>query len=167
MLLHVDFTAADMCLPNLCVPMRVARTAEIPTVLLCAFSSAGICLPSSCLAINYSGFYASCHKYRLYNVGDRPESCGNPGHISVGIDISPLTETLNFLWERKELTSFTSIRLIGSFNSNNLCSKLMCRVVSKAFSVSKNTGAVDTILLKFKVMWSISLIQWSSIFSLL
>jgi hypothetical protein len=40
----------------------------------------------------------------------------------------------------------------------------MCHVVSKAFSVSKNTGAVDTILLKFKVT-SISLIQWSSIFN--
>jgi hypothetical protein len=31
----------------------------------------------------------------------------------------------------------------------------------KAFSVSKNTAAVDMILLNFKVMWSVGLINWS------
>jgi hypothetical protein len=39
----------------------------------------------------------------LYNVGDRTEPCGTPACISLGVDISPSTETLNFLCERNEL----------------------------------------------------------------
>jgi hypothetical protein len=37
----------------------------------------------------------------------------------------------------------------------------MCPVVSKAFSVSKNAAAVDILLLKFNVTWSVSLVHWS------
>jgi hypothetical protein len=72
------------------------------------------------------------------------ESCGTLACISLGVDISPSTETLNFLCERKELISFT--RLIGNFGLGNLYSKPRCHVVSKAFSISKNTAAVDIIV---------------------
>jgi hypothetical protein len=33
--------------------------------------------------------------------------------------------------------------------------------VSKAFSISKNTAAVDILLLKFRVTWSVNPIHWS------
>jgi hypothetical protein len=59
----------------------------------------------------------------------------------LGVDISPSTETLNFLWERKEPISL--IRLIKKCNLDNLYSKLRCHVVPKAFSISKNTATVD------------------------
>jgi hypothetical protein len=96
----------------------------------------------------------------LYNMGGRLEPCGTPACISVGVDISlPSTETLNFLWERKELISL--IRLIQNFNSDNLYSKQRCHISSKVFSVSKNTVTVDMLLLKFKAPWSVSLIHWS------
>jgi hypothetical protein len=78
--------------------------------------------------------------YILYKVGDRTEPCGTPAYISLGVGISPMNETLNFLWERKEPISL--IRVIENFNLDNLYSKPMCHVVSKAFSISKNTGAV-------------------------
>jgi hypothetical protein len=40
-------------------------------------------------------------------------------------------------------------------NFYNLYSRPGCQVVSKAFSISKNTAAVDILLLKFKVTWSV------------
>jgi hypothetical protein len=42
--------------------------------------------------------------YKLYSVGDRTEPCGTPAFKSLGIDILPSTETLNFLCERNELS---------------------------------------------------------------
>jgi hypothetical protein len=95
----------------------------------------------------------------LYKVGDRTEPCGTPACISLAVDISPSTETLNFLCERKELMSF--IKLIENANLDNLYSKPGCHVVSKAFSISKNTAAVDILLLKLSVTWSVSLIHCS------
>jgi hypothetical protein len=83
------------------------------------------------------------------------ECCGNPTCIFLGVDISPSTETVNFLWERKELIS--SIRLIKNVNSNNLYNKPRCHV-SKGFSISKNTAAVGMLLLKFNVTWFLNLI---------
>jgi hypothetical protein len=59
------------------------------------------------------------------------EPCGIPACISLGVDISSLTETVNFLGKRKELISF--IRLIKNFNSDNLYRKLRCQAVLKAF----------------------------------
>jgi hypothetical protein len=53
------------------------------------------------------------------------------------------------------------ITLTENFNSGNLYSKPRCHVVSNAFSISKNTAAIDMLLLKFKVTWSVSLIHWS------
>jgi hypothetical protein len=42
------------------------------------------------------------------------------------------------------------INVTGKCNLDNLYSKPGCHVVSKAFSLSKNTAAVD--MLKFRVM---------------
>jgi hypothetical protein len=98
--------------------------------------------------------------YILYNVGGRTESYGTPDCIFLSVGISPSTETLNFLWERKEPISL--IRLIENFNSNNLYSKPRCHVISKDFfSLTKTITAVDMLLLKFKVTWFVSLIHWS------
>jgi hypothetical protein len=43
--------------------------------------------------------------YKLYSVADRTEPCGTPAFISLRVDISPFTETLNFLCERNEVIS--------------------------------------------------------------
>jgi hypothetical protein len=42
----------------LCLPIRCLETSSI---VVCVFISTGMCLPSRCLAMNYSGFQASCH----------------------------------------------------------------------------------------------------------
>jgi hypothetical protein len=76
--------------------------------------------------------------------------------VSLGVDISPFSETLNFLCERNGLISL--IRLVENSIIDNLYSKPGCYNVSKAFPISKNTAAVD-ILLKLKVTWSVSLIH--------
>jgi hypothetical protein len=47
------------------------------------------------------------------------------------------------------------IKLIKNFNLENPYSKPRCHVVSRAFSISKNTTAVDVLLLKFKITWSV------------
>jgi hypothetical protein len=52
-------------------------------------------------------------------------------------------------------------RLVQNCNSDSLYSRPGCHVVSKAFSMSKNTAAVDILLLKFREAWSVSLIHWS------
>jgi hypothetical protein len=74
----------------------------------------------------------------LYKVGDRTEPWGTPARISLGVDISSSTETMNLHCERKELMSF--IKLVENSNLDNLYSKPECHVVSKAFSMSKNTA---------------------------
>jgi hypothetical protein len=53
------------------------------------------------------------------------------------------------------------IKLFGNSNLLNLYSKPGCHVVSKVFSISKNTAAVDILLLKLRVTWSVSLIHCS------
>jgi hypothetical protein len=73
------------------------------------------------------------------------EPCGTSVCISFGVDNSPL----NFLLDRFE--SISLIKLVENYNFDNLYSKPMCHVVSKAFSMSNNTAAVD-ILLKFRVV---------------
>jgi hypothetical protein len=64
--------------------------------------------------------------YILYNVEDRTEPCGTPACISLGVDISPSTETLNFRSERKELIS--CINLVENSNYDNLYSRPECHV---------------------------------------
>jgi hypothetical protein len=67
--------------------------------------------------------------HMLKRVGDRTEPCGTPVCITFGVDISPSTETLNILCDRKELTSL--IKLIENSNLDSLYSKPVCHVVSK------------------------------------
>jgi hypothetical protein len=71
----------------------------------------------------------------LYKVGDRTEPSGTPACISLAVNISPSTKTLNFRRERNELMSL--IKLVGNSSSDNLYSKPGCHVVSKAFSISR------------------------------
>jgi hypothetical protein len=52
-------------------------------------------------------------------------------------------------------------KLVENANLDNLYSKPECRVISKAFSMSKNTAAVDILLLELRVTWSLSLMLWS------
>jgi len=47
------------------------------------------------------------------------------------------------------------------WNLDSSYSKPVCHVVSNAFSIPKKTVAVDTLLLKFRVTWPVSLIHWS------
>jgi type II secretory pathway component PulL len=82
-----------------------------------------------------------CHQQR--------ELGGTPACISLGADISSSIETLNFQFERKELISL--ITLAENANFDSLYSKPEFQVVSKAVSISKNTAAIDILLLKFKV----------------
>jgi hypothetical protein len=51
--------------------------------------------------------------------------------ISLGVDILPSTETLNFLFERHKLISL--IKLVKNFNFDNVYYKPGCQEVSKAF----------------------------------
>jgi len=61
--------------------------------------------------------------------------------------LSPSVATLNFLLERNEPVSL--IKLAGKCNVGTVYSKAGCHIVLKAFSISKNTTAVDILLLKF------------------
>jgi hypothetical protein len=91
--------------------------------------------------------------YKLYTVGDRTEPCSTPTCIVLIVDISPSTDTLNFHCERKELINL--IKHAENFKLDNLYSKPGCHVVSKVFSISNNTAAVDILMLKFRVTWSV------------
>lgn len=82
------------------------------------------------------------------------EPCDTPACISLGVDISPSTEVLNFLSECKELISL--IMLSEKFYFSNIHKKRGCHDISKAFSISKNTAAVERLYLKFKVTWALS-----------
>jgi hypothetical protein len=68
------------------------------------------------------------------------EPCGTLDRVTLGVDISPSTETENVLLERKKLMSLIKAE---KFILDNLYSKPLCHVVSNAFSISKNTAAVD------------------------
>jgi hypothetical protein len=61
--------------------------------------------------------------------------------------------------ERKELVSL--IKLVENSNLDHLYSKPECNVVSRAFPMSKNTAAVNKLMLKLRVTWSVSLIHCS------
>jgi hypothetical protein len=53
------------------------------------------------------------------------------------------------------------MKLVGNSNLNNMYSKPECHVISKAFSMSKNTAAVNILLLKLRLTWSVSLMHCS------
>jgi len=105
------------------------------------------------------GVWGAPFIYKLYRVGARMEPCGTSACISLGVESSPYTETLNFLLVRNELMSF--IKFTEKCNFNNLYSKPGCHAVSKAFSIFKNTAAVDILLLKLRVTWSVNFVHWS------
>jgi hypothetical protein len=65
-----------------------------------------------------------------------------------GVYISPSSEFLNLLCEINQQISL--MRLVEDSIVDNLCSKPRCHKVLKAFSISKNTAAVDTLMLKLK-----------------
>jgi hypothetical protein len=52
--------------------------------------------------------------YKLYRVRDRTKPCGTLACMYLGVDISPSTETLNFLYERNEPISV--IKLVENYN---------------------------------------------------
>jgi hypothetical protein len=79
--------------------------------------------------------------------------------ITLGLNISPSTETMNLRCERKELMSL--IKLVQNSNLDILYSKPHCHVLLMAISMCKNTAAVDILLLKLRVTWSVSLIHCS------
>jgi hypothetical protein len=83
---------------------------------------------------------------RLYSIGTRTQPWGTPATIFLGIDNSPSSRTLNFLAVRKEAISL--MRFVKNSDSYNLYSRPECHVVS----ISKNTEAIDILLLKFRVM---------------
>jgi hypothetical protein len=74
-------------------------------------------------------------------VGGGTEPWGTPSSISLGIEISASTETLNLPSDRNDLRSLIT-------QVENVYRKPVCHVVSKAFAISKNTAAVDILLLK-------------------
>jgi hypothetical protein len=79
-------------------------------------------------------------EYQLYRVGTSKGTCGTSC-------ISPSTVTLNVLLGRNELTSL--IIPDEKYNLDSSCNKTWCQVTSKAFSISKNTTAIDKLILKF------------------
>jgi hypothetical protein len=97
--------------------------------------------------------------YKLYSTGAKTEPRGTPAGTFLGEGSLPSTETLNFLLVKEEAISLT--RLVENYNSDSLYSRPWCHVVSKAFTMSKNIAAVDILLLKFRVTWSVSLVHWS------
>jgi hypothetical protein len=88
--------------------------------------------------------------YKLYSDGVNTEHCGTPACISLGVDNSPSTESLNVLLVRNEVISF--VKFAGNCYFVILYSKPGCHVVSKAFSMSRNTATVHMLLLKFIVI---------------
>lgn len=62
-------------------------------------------------------------------------------------------------------SAISIMRLVDNSNSDSLCTRQKCCVVPKAFSMSKNTAAIEILLLKFKLTWSVSLIHWKVLHS--
>lgn len=79
----------------------------------------------------------------MYNTGARTDHSGTPAPISLGVENSPFTEVL-FSVSEKEPISLT--RLVENYNSDSLYSRTNCHIVSKAFSIFKNSAVVDIIV---------------------
>jgi hypothetical protein len=75
------------------------------------------------------------------------EPWGTPTCISLGVDISPATETVNFGSDRMELTNFS--KYVENFSFCNLYNKTRC-YVSKPFLISKYTGIVEMLVWNLK-----------------
>jgi hypothetical protein len=97
--------------------------------------------------------------YILYNVGGQDEKLWHPCFY-----VPWLTHFVFDRYPELSLIKLISlIRLIKYFNPDNLYTKPQFHNVTKALSISKNTAAVDMLLLKFKITWSVSLIRWNFI----
>jgi hypothetical protein len=118
-----------------------------------------LCRINICTVREQSKMSSRCRVSIMHTTGARTEPWGTAAAISLGVENLPTTKTLNFLSVRKETISL--MRLVENYNSDNLCSRPECHVLSEAFSISKNTAAVDIFLLKFRAAWSASLIHWS------
>jgi hypothetical protein len=84
-----------------------------PFLVFCIYTRTDVISKETLIGIRRSG-----HIIYMCSVGDKTEPCGTLACISLGINISPSTEILNFLLEGKELISF--IRLIENFNLNRI-----------------------------------------------
>jgi hypothetical protein len=73
--------------------------------------------------------------YILKRVGDRTEPCGTPACISLGVDISPSTEWLNFHCERIDPVSL--IRLVEN---------PYCHYIASAPTTQKTASVLETCL---------------------
>jgi hypothetical protein len=62
--------------------------------------------------------------HKLNRVEDKTEPCGTPACISLGVDISPSTETLNLRCERNDPISL--VKLFENSNFDSLYSKPWC-----------------------------------------
>lgn len=67
--------------------------------------------------------------YKLHKVGSRTEFCSTSARISLGAEISVSTETFNFLFHSKMLTTFT---ILVKHNFDNFYNMKMCEVASRA-----------------------------------
>jgi hypothetical protein len=86
-----------------------------------------------------------------YDNEDRTKPCSTSALISLGAEISPSTESINFLCERKALISL--IGLAENYSLDSLFSKKARHVVSKAFSTSCDTATLVSLLLELSVAW--------------
>jgi hypothetical protein len=104
---------------------------------------------------------------RLYTyckrVGARMEPCCTPACISWWCGQFALNYNSEFSVGNEWANKFDEAGRKMQFGS--LYSKPGCHVVSKAFSISKKTAALEILLLKFRVTWSTRLIHWSVVLS--
>jgi hypothetical protein len=66
-----------MCIRHRCIATSAALTTEKTALLLLReFASVGMCLPNRCLAVDHSGFHASCHNMKCCSlVNDEEKYC--------------------------------------------------------------------------------------------
>jgi hypothetical protein len=72
--------------------------------------------------------------YKLYSVGASTETCDTPACISLGVDNSPSTETLDFLLVKYELMSF--VKFAGNCNFDILYSTQGMPSIPRDFLIS-------------------------------
>jgi hypothetical protein len=86
--------------------------------------------------------------WKLENVGNMTIHWGTPALFFYAWTFR-LRQKLYFRSDRKELLSL--IKFVKNCNLCNSYNRPVCHVVTEAFSIFKNTAAVDMLLLKFKV----------------
>ena len=79
------------------------------------------------------------------------DPCGTLAAILYSFDLTPLTDTINFL-SLKKFEMILVVRYVGTLCLSNLKINPRCQTVSKAFSKSTKSIAVDLFLLEFKLI---------------